>query len=150
MTDEENAKLVELLRKKREDWCNIYEEYDGKMCCYIGKYGKVRCPSNIADNCAVEELVRAVNKEIEKKERLNMSKYVKKPVVIEAYQTDKEMIIHTLEGDMKASVGDYIITGVHGEQYPCKPDIFEETYKPVEDESEGGTHEHVWPRKIVH
>nr|DAH77564.1 MAG TPA: PGDYG protein [Caudoviricetes sp.] len=79
-----------------------------------------------------------------------MAKYVKKPVVIEAYQTDKEMIIHTLEGDMKASVSDYIITGVHGEQYPCKPDIFGETYKPVEDESKGGTHEHVWPRKIVH
>ena len=52
-------------------------------------------------------------------------KYRKKPVVIEAYQTDKEMIIHTLEGDMKASVGDYIIIGVNGEQYPCKPDIFE-------------------------
>lgn len=60
-----------------------------------------------------------------------MAKYVKKPVVIEAYQTDKEMIIHTLEGDMKASVGDYIITGVHDEQYPCKPDIFEETYEPT-------------------
>lgn len=79
-----------------------------------------------------------------------MAKYVKKPVVIEAYQTDKEMIIHTLEGNMKASVGDCIITGVHGEQYPCKPDIFEETYEPVVDESEGGTHEHVWPREIVH
>lgn len=61
-----------------------------------------------------------------------MAKYVKKPVVIEAYQTDKEMIVHTLEGDMKASVGDYIITGVHGEQYPCKPDIFKETYELVE------------------
>lgn len=61
-----------------------------------------------------------------------MAKYVKKPVVIEAYQTDKEMIIHTLEGDMKASVGDYIITGVNGEQYPCKPDIFKKTYEPVE------------------
>lgn len=61
-----------------------------------------------------------------------MAKYVKKPVVIEAYQTDKEMIIHTLEGDMKASVGDYIITGVAGEQYPCRPDIFKKTYKPVE------------------
>ena len=45
-------------------------------------------------------------------------KYRKKPVVVEAYQTDKEMIVHTLEGDMKASVGDYIITGVNGEQYP--------------------------------
>ena len=58
-------------------------------------------------------------------------KYRKKPVTVEAYQTDKELIIHTLEGDMKASVGDYIITGVNGEQYPCKPDIFEKTYTPV-------------------
>ena len=62
-----------------------------------------------------------------------VKKYRKKPVVIEAYQTDKEVIIHTLEGDMTASVGDYIITGVNGEQYPCKPDIFEKTYEPVED-----------------
>jgi len=61
-----------------------------------------------------------------------MAKYRKKPVVIEAYQTDKELDIDTLEGVMHASVGDYIITGVHGEQYPCKPDIFEETYEKVE------------------
>ena len=60
-------------------------------------------------------------------------KYRKKPVIIEAYQTDKEMIINTLEGEMKASIGDYIITGVQGEQYPCKPDIFEKTYELVED-----------------
>ena len=60
-------------------------------------------------------------------------KYRKKPVVVEAYQTDKEIIIHTLEGDMKANVGDYIITGVNGEQYPCKPDIFEKTYEAVEE-----------------
>lgn len=59
-------------------------------------------------------------------------KFRKKPVVVEAYQTDKEMIIHTLEGDHHASVGDWIITGVKGEQYPCKPDIFEQTYEPVE------------------
>ena len=63
-----------------------------------------------------------------------MKKYRKKPVVVEAYQTDKELIIHTLEGDMKANVGDYIITGVNGEQYPCKPDIFEKTYEEVEEE----------------
>lgn len=62
-----------------------------------------------------------------------MAKYRKKPVVIEAYQTDKELDIDTLEGVMHASVGDYIITGVHGEQYPCKPDIFEETYEKVEE-----------------
>ena len=63
----------------------------------------------------------------------NVKKYRKKPVVIEAYQTDKEVIIHTLEGDMTASIGDYIITGVNGEKYPCKPDIFEKTYEPVEE-----------------
>ena len=60
-----------------------------------------------------------------------MRKFRKKPAVVEAFQTDKELVIHTLEGDMKADVGDWIITGVHGEQYPCKPDIFEETYDPV-------------------
>ena len=57
--------------------------------------------------------------------------YRKKPVVVEAYKTDKEVVIHTLEGDMKASIGDYIITGVNGEKYPCKPDIFEKTYEAV-------------------
>lgn len=36
--------------------------------------------------------------------------------------------INTLEGKMHAKVGDYIIKGVHGELYPCKPDIFKQTY----------------------
>lgn len=53
--------------------------------------------------------------------------YKKKPVIVQAYQTDEEVIIPTLEGDMKASVGDY-------EQYPCKPDIFEKTYEPVNED----------------
>jgi hypothetical protein len=39
--------------------------------------------------------------------------------------------IHTLEGDVKASHGDYIIKGIKGEFYPCKPDIFHETYSIV-------------------
>ena len=59
-------------------------------------------------------------------------KYRKKPVIIEQYQTDKEFDIKTLEGIMHASIGDYIITGISGEQYPCKPDIFEKTYEPVD------------------
>jgi hypothetical protein len=59
-------------------------------------------------------------------------RYRKKPVVIEAFQTDKELDIETLEGTMHASVGDYIITGVRGEKYPCKPDIFEQTYEPAD------------------
>ena len=54
--------------------------------------------------------------------------YCKLPIPITAYQADKEMTIHTLEGDHHASIGDWIITGVNGEQYPCKPDIFAKTY----------------------
>ena len=61
-------------------------------------------------------------------------KFRKKPVIIEAYQTDRELDIITMEGRMHASIGDWIITGVHGEQYPCKPDIFEKTYERVEEE----------------
>ncbi len=60
-------------------------------------------------------------------------KFRKKPIIIEAYQTDCEMIIQTLEGPLKASPGDWIITGIRGEQYPCKPDVFEKTYEPVSD-----------------
>lgn len=41
--------------------------------------------------------------------------------------------IHTLEGDMRVEDGDYIIRGVNGEFYPCKPDIFAKTYEKVED-----------------
>lgn len=62
-----------------------------------------------------------------------VKKFRKKPVVIEAYQTDKVQVIHTLEGDMTAQIGDWIITGLRGEQYPCKPDIFEKSYEPVTD-----------------
>ena len=83
-------------------------------------------------------------------------KFRKKPVVIEAVQWtgdnlselremdgfDKayslhmgELTIHTLEGNHHASVGDYIIMGVHGEFYPCKPDIFAKTYEPEEGET---------------
>ena len=57
-----------------------------------------------------------------------MEQYCKLPIPITAYQTDKEMDIETLEGIHHASVGDWIITGVKGEQYPCKPDIFAKTY----------------------
>lgn len=57
-----------------------------------------------------------------------MQKFIKKPIVVEAYQTDCEVQIETLEGLMTASTGDWIIIGVNGEKYPCKPDIFEKTY----------------------
>ena len=44
---------------------------------------------------------------------------------------EREIEIPTLEGDMRAVIGDWIIQGVKGEYYPCKPDIFEETYEEV-------------------
>ena len=47
-----------------------------------------------------------------------------------------ELFIQTLEGRFHVSVGDYIIRGVKGELYPCKPDIFEQTYELVEDKAE--------------
>ena len=64
-----------------------------------------------------------------------MKSFRKRPVVIQAYRHEgnEPLIIHTLEGDMKAMPGDWVITGVKGEQYPCKPDIFEATYIPEND-----------------
>jgi len=81
-------------------------------------------------------------------------KYRKKPVVIEAIEWTGEnmdavrtfclgfrrttfapgrVYIETLEGVMAANVGDYIIRGIKGEVYPCKPGIFAATYDPVEE-----------------
>ena len=80
------------------------------------------------------------------------AKYRKRPVVIEAEQwfpghpvegvTECKGVeahfgrITTLEGDHIVTPGDFIITGVVGEKYPCKPHIFAMTYEPVEDELE--------------
>lgn len=55
--------------------------------------------------------------------------YRKKPVIVRAFQTPVPLEIETLEGVMRAAPGDFIITGVNGEQYPCKPDIFNATYE---------------------
>jgi hypothetical protein len=63
-----------------------------------------------------------------------MGKYRKKPIIIDAVQLTQPITIHTLEGDMRGEVGDWLITGVNGEQYPCKPDIFEKTYERITDE----------------
>lgn len=86
-----------------------------------------------------------------------MGRYRKKPVVVEAVQFtgdntssiarfigDDEpdryighhdtVIIDTLEGPMRADVGDYVIRGTSGEHYPCKPDIFKQAYDVVGDD----------------
>jgi hypothetical protein len=50
------------------------------------------------------------------------------------------LVIATVEGVMEANPGDYVIKGVAGEFYPCKPDIFEQTYEPV---TENGWNERI-------
>jgi len=81
-------------------------------------------------------------------------RFRKKPVVIEAIRWDGDwvavcelahgdpdivrtpdglLLIATSEGEMRARAGDWIIRGVKGEYYPCKPDIFEATYEPAAD-----------------
>jgi hypothetical protein len=89
-----------------------------------------------------------------------MSKYRKKPVIIEAVQVLPEninklnaltnggsrdatyywedgklnhIVVKTLEGSMIANINDYLIKGISGELYPCKPDIFDKTYELVEN-----------------
>lgn len=66
--------------------------------------------------------------------RLVTTRYRKKPVIVEAEgPITRPQTIETLEGTMRADVGDYIITGVQGERYPCKADIFKATYERVSD-----------------
>ena len=61
-----------------------------------------------------------------------MPKFRKKPVVIEAVQITRAMTVQTLEGLMAGNPGDWLITGVAGEQYFCKDAIFQQTYESVE------------------
>ena len=58
-----------------------------------------------------------------------MPRFRKRPVVVDAEQTAVRVEIETLEGTMTAEPGDWIITGIQRERYPCKPEIFEQTYE---------------------
>lgn len=60
-----------------------------------------------------------------------MPRYIKKPIPIEAEQINDYFVVDTLEGEMMGHPGDYLVTGVEGEQYPCKKEIFESTYTEV-------------------
>jgi len=96
-------------------------------------------------------------------------RYRKKPVVIEAFQFTAEMrkgpplfgltwsgssmedlvvYCETLEGRMKVSDGDWIIRGVKGEVYPCKPDIFAATYQAADQEDEALTKAKLWLHRV--
>lgn len=62
-----------------------------------------------------------------------MAKFRKKPVEVEAVRLTERTEIETLEGTMVGNPGDWLITGVAGEKYPCKDEIFQKTYEPVVD-----------------
>jgi len=63
-----------------------------------------------------------------------MALFRKKPIVISAERLTKPAVVQTLEGDMQAGRGDWLIKGVRGEFYPCKDDIFRQTYEPVDND----------------
>lgn len=60
-------------------------------------------------------------------------KFRKKPVVVEAERLTERIEIETLEGVMVGNPGDWLITGIAGERYPCKDDIFRATYEEIGD-----------------
>ena len=83
---------------------------------------------------------------------MNWKKFRKKPIVIEAFEITEKILkdtplyspvvekafnqgnyvlIDTLEGQMRGELGDWIIKGIKGEVYPCKPDIFKESYDEI-------------------
>jgi len=110
---------------------------------------------------AIADAVRAVesDEDAEESDTSTATRYCKKPVVIEAMKWDgtmrdaakiidwalgsggtvgyhnsqiEKLSVDTLEGTMTARIGDFIIRGVQGEFYPCKPDIFAATYEQVD------------------
>ena len=111
-------------------------------------------------------------KEIQQSREDEIMKYRKKPVCIDAikwlgdniyelnqfmgregyYIRNDQLYIETLEGTLHAGIGDYIIRGIKGEYYPCKPDIFYETYEPVDDKSDiepDSNHKPIVPLNII-
>lgn len=62
---------------------------------------------------------------------VTLRQYRKLPVVVFAALMDEPFEVETLEGTMHGNAGDYLIRGVKGEYYPCKPDVFLATYEPV-------------------
>lgn len=59
--------------------------------------------------------------------------HTSEPMIGWTNETPQRLEVRTLEGDMRVNVGDWVIKGVNGEFYPCKPDIFEKTYEIVEN-----------------
>ena len=90
----------------------------------------------------LEEIMKFLNSEFSYDKN---TEYVTKK--FSYYQTTNDLYINTLEGEMKANIGDYIIKGIKGEYYPCKSDIFELTYEKVYTLEEEFTPETILDKK---
>jgi len=135
-----------------------YERAEARVVEVEAKVAELQARLHTADNILPTEYDRMgkTAEYIEMGKQARNDLYRKRPVTVEAIQFtahnreeierfladtphswDRGLVILTLEGDLHVSVGDYIIRGVAGEVYPCKPDIFEMTYELV-TETEGG------------
>ena len=153
-------KIVEIPGIDLCDFCSLDED----------KRGVHGGPNGPIYMCGVSGCEEAYANYLDEVEGVEMTKYRKKPLVIEAIKLrtnnikeveefigDKKIVfncdmsrekfeeykdivrnnglkVKTLEGEVIASIGDYIIKGVIGEFYPCKPDVFKKTYEKVESE----------------
>jgi hypothetical protein len=106
---------------------------------------------SLCDSEDIERELYNASKKFKWRNNMSVKKFKKKPVVIEAVQytgdleevvkiglpvieqdfLSTDITIPTLEGRMTAKIGDWIIKGIKGEFYPCKPDIFEMTYEEI-------------------
>ena len=119
---------------------NAYKFNGDQIDKYFSRYQGVCCTSRGGITMTEKYRKKPVEVEVIKFDR---DKWIKEesqanetyPMVVASIGSGFKTIpvIETLEGDMKVSDGDYIIKGVQGEFYPCKPDIFHETYEPVTD-----------------
>ena len=89
---------------------------------YIDWFPKSRIDPN-------ETRIRELEREVAELRRYKEEQEEKENPRVKKYR--KKVVIQTLEGEMVISKGDYIIKGIKGEYYPCKPDIFEESYERV-------------------
>lgn len=140
-------------RKCDHEWQELFKVGEHIATTVIAKGNKSRkwrCKFDATRCTDVPPEVDALYQTL--RQKLGLTKYRKKPVVVEAVRWDGNnvsevsafigmdvnarfvgdtVVIPTLEGDMTASNGDWIIRGVNGEYYPCKPDVFTKTYEPV-------------------
>lgn len=139
-----------------QQWCEDFK-FSANDVAYLDLFGVASQKISPLPDSIVSQQAKDSNSQLLQKlykTNIMVQKYQKKPVVVEAIQFDglnlaeikdfvgdkceikyvgapltAQIIIHTLEGDMNVSLYDYVIKGVKGEFYPCKPDIFLDTYE---------------------